>query len=140
MTAAFTGAYGFSFVQENGSENDGTAQMNANPTGTPQVSGLADADLGGSASQDNAFFGTFTNPTSSVPFSGTLYANPNPAQSANNNVFPLPPSPPMAVDYYFIDPDHGFWIETDLVKGNPPSGQVSFGYYAARTPVCTGCP
>jgi hypothetical protein len=136
MTPAFTGPYGFSFAQENGSENDGTAQMNANPTGTPQVSGLADANLAGSASQDNAFLGTFNNPTSSVPFSGALYANPNPPGGAGSNVFPSP----MAVDYYVIDPDHGFWIETDLVNATPPSGQVSLGYYAARTPVCTGCP
>ena len=136
MTAAFTGPYGFSFAQENGGENDGTAQMNANPTGTPQVSGLADANLGGSASQDNAFLGTFSTPTSSAPFSGILYANPNPPGGAGSNVFPSP----MAVDYYFIDPDHGFWVETDLVNATPPSGQVSLGYYAARTPVCAGCP
>lgn len=140
MTAAFTGPYGFSFTQENGNENDSTAQMNANPTGTPQVSGLADANLAGGASQDNSFFGTFNNPTFSVPFSGTLYANPNPPQGVNNNVFPLAPSLSMAVNYYFIDPDHGFWVETDLVNGTPPSGQVSLGYYVARTPVCTGCP
>jgi len=140
MTAAFTGPYGFSFAQENGSENDGTAQMNANPTGTPQVSGLADANIGGGATQDNSFLGTFNNPTSSVPFSGTLSADPNPPQGVNNNVFPLAPSPAMAVNYYFIDPDHGFWVETDLVNGTPPSGQVSLGYYAGRTPVCAGCP
>lgn len=137
MTAAFTGPYGFSFTQENGSENDGTAQMNANPTGTPQVSGLVDANLGGGAVQDNGFLGTFNNPTSSTPFSGTLYADPN---AQFNAVFPLPPTPPMAVNYYFIDPDHGFWVETDLVNGNPPSGQVSLGYYVGRVPVCTGCP
>ena len=140
MAAAFTGLYGFSFTQENGNENDGTAQLNANPTGTPQISGLADANLGGSASQDNGFLGTFNNPMSGVPFSGTFSASPNPPQGASNNVFPLAPSPPMAVDYYFIDPDHGFWIETDLVSGTPPSGQLSLGYYAARAPVCTSCP
>jgi hypothetical protein len=28
-------------------------------------------------------------------------------------------------------------VETDLV--NPGSGQVAFGYFAARTPVCDGC-
>ncbi|HSZ62022.1 MAG TPA: hypothetical protein VK828_09495 [Terriglobales bacterium] len=136
MTAAFTGPYGFSFAQENGNENDGTAQLNANPTSAPQVSGLADANLGGSASQDNAFLGTFSTPISGVPFSGTLSANSNPPGGAGSNVFPSP----MVVDYYFIDPDHGFWVETDLVNGTPPSGQVSLGYYAGRTPVCTGCP
>jgi hypothetical protein len=49
------------------------------------------------------------------------------------------------VNYYFIDADHGFFVETDLLNSIPPttpptaSAQVSFGYYAARTPVCTGC-
>jgi hypothetical protein len=39
------------------------------------------------------------------------------------------------------DPTHGFFIETDLVtQGAQQNGQVSLGYYAARTPVCDGCP
>jgi hypothetical protein len=129
----FTGDYGFSFTQQNGSENDGTAQMNANAANMPAVSGIADASVG----QDNGFLGTFNSPTSNFPFPGTLYADPN---ATNQNVFPLAPAPPMAIDYYLIDPEHGFFIETDLVNSTVPSGQVSFGYYAARTPLCTGCP
>ena len=35
---------------------------------------------------------------------------------------------------------HGFFVETDLVNSTAPSAVVSFGYCAARTPVCTGCP
>jgi hypothetical protein len=137
--AAFTGPYGFSFTQEQfgGSENDGTAQLDANPDGTPQLYGLVDANLGGGASQDNGFLGTFNTPTSNAPFAGTFYANPN---AELNAVFPLPPSPPMTVNYYFIDQDHGFWIETDLANPTSPTGQVSLGFYAARTPVCAGCP
>ena len=46
---------------------------------------------------------------------------------------------PFAVDYYIIDPSHGFFVETDLVNPNSSSGVVSFGYYAARTPVCATC-
>ena len=136
-TAAFSGDYGFSFTQElsGGSETDGTAQLNANAANTPPVSGVADASNG--LGEDNGFLGTFNTPTSNPPFAGTLYANAN---AQNFNVFPLPSSPPMTVDYYFIDPGHGFWIETDLVNATSPSGQVSIGYYAVRTPVCTGCP
>ena len=138
--AAFSGDYGFSFTQENGSETDGTAQMNANPSAnlnppTGVVSGFADTSNG--AGQDNGFLGTFDSPTSNLPFTGTLFADPN---AQNTNVFPLAPSPPMAVNYYFIDSGHGFWIETDLVNSAAPSGQVSLGYYAARTPVCSSCP
>ena len=138
-SAAFSGTYGFSFTQEQFafSENDGTAELVVNPNGTPQLSGLADANLGGGAAQDNGFLGTFNTPSSSAPFAGTLYADPN---APFNAVFPSPPSPPMTVDYYFIDQGHGFWVETDLVNPTSASGQVSLGYYAARTPVCDGCP
>jgi len=137
--AAVTGPYGFSFTQEEfgGTENDGTAQLNANPDATPEISGLVDANLGGGASQDNSFLGAFNSPTSNAPFAGTLYANPN---AQLNAVFPQPPSPPMTVNYYFIDPDHGYWIETDLANPTSPTGQVALGFYAARTPVCAGCP
>ena len=127
---AFTGPYGFSFTQvSSGGENDGTAQLTVNAANTPAVSGVADANLESAASTDNGFLGTFNNPTANTPFSGTLFADPN---APNANVFPLIGSPgiPMRVDYYFIDPDHGFWVETDLI--NAASGQVSFGYYAAR--------
>ncbi len=144
--AAFSGVYGFSFTQQNGSETDGTAQMNANPSAnanppTGTVSGLADASNGDG--QGNAFLGAYNTPTSNVPFSGTLYGNPN---AQINSVFPLAPAVPMAVDYYIIDPEHGFWVETDLVNSVPPvtppnpSAQVSIGYYAARTPLCSTCP
>jgi len=133
--AAFSGDYGMSFTQESSgsSETDGTAQLNANVANTPPVSGLADASNG--EGQDNGFLGTFTPPTSNAPFSGTLYADPN---AVNQNVF----SVPIAVDYYFIDPGHGFFVETDLVNATSPeqTGQVSLGYYATRTPVCAGCP
>jgi hypothetical protein len=44
------------------------------------------------------------------------------------------------VDYYFIDSSHGFLIETDLNDPINPSSSVAFGYFAARTPVCQGCP
>jgi hypothetical protein len=47
---------------------------------------------------------------------------------------------PFAVDFYVIDHGHGFFVETDLLNPNAPSGVVSFGYYAARTPQCPACP
>ncbi len=138
-STAFSGTYGFSFTQEifGFEENDGTAELNVNPNRTPQLYGLADANLGGGASQDNGFLGTFNSPASNAPFSGTLFADPN---APLNAVFPLPPSSPMTVNYYYIDQGHGFWVETDMASATSPSGQISLGYYAARTPVCDGCP
>jgi hypothetical protein len=46
----------------------------------------------------------------------------------------------FAADGYIVDPGHVFFVETDLVNSTLPSGQVSFGYYAARTPLCASCP
>jgi hypothetical protein len=139
MTAAFSGNYGFSFTQEisGGNENDGTAPLNADSTAMPpSLSGIADINLGFGANQDQPFTGTFTAPTATGPYSGVLVGTNN--QFVNSVAF----NPQIAVDYYFIDPEHGFWVETDLLNAAPPEqpGQVSIGYYAARTPVCTGCP
>jgi hypothetical protein len=116
---AFGGDYGFSFTQQNGSESDGTGQMTANAT-VNTVSGVFDINSGFSPSFNNPFNDTFVSPSPNGRFAGTLF---------NSGI---------EVEYYIIDPGHGFFVETDLV--NPGTGQVSFGYYAARTPVCASCP
>ena len=133
---AFSGNFGFSFVQQNGSENDGTGQLNANSTSTPpSLSGIADANLGAAASLDNDFLGTFSTPSAALPFSGVLLTDPNAVNPGSVFI------PQILVDYFTIDAAHGFFVETDLVTpGAEQNGQVSFGYYAARTPVCDGCP
>jgi hypothetical protein len=137
-TPAFSGDYGFSFTQEqSGSgENDGTAQLNASATTTPPaLSGIADLNVDFGANQDQPFTGTFSAPSATGPFAGALLG------TNNNNVSSVAFSPQIAVDFYLIDPGHGFFVETDLVtQGAEQNGQVSFGYYAARTPVCDGCP
>ncbi|MGB8010981.1 MAG: hypothetical protein WCF68_05165 [Terriglobales bacterium] len=137
-TVAFSGDYGMSFTQDQtaSSENDGTAQLSANSTTTPpSLSGFADINLNISVNQDQPFTGTFSAPTATAPFSGTLLGTNN--NNVNSAVF----DPQIAVDYYFIDPGHGFFVETDLVtSGAQQNGQVSLGYYAARTPMCETCP
>jgi hypothetical protein len=61
--------------------------------------------------------------------------------TTNNTVSSAVFSPQITVDYYFIDASHGFFIETDLLTpGAQQNGQVSLGYYAERTPVCSSCP
>ena len=130
----FSGGYGFSFTQQNGSENDGTAQLNATyETAPPSLSGIADVNLGFGAAPDQLFTGTFSVPGSNGVFQGTLAANSN----AGSAIF----DPQISGDYYIIDSSSGFFVETDLVTtGAQQNGQVSFGYYAARTPLCGGCP
>lgn len=132
----FSGDYGFSFTQQNGSENDGTAQMNANSTVTPpSLSGFADLNLDFGANPDQPFTGSFSTPVSNGLFQGTLVGTNN--DIVSSAIF----TPQIAADYYIIDPSQGFFVETDLVtQGAQQNGQVSFGHYAARTPVCDGCP
>ena len=122
----FGGKYGFSFTQQNGSENDATGQMTAIPTGGT-LSGIVDNDSAFTATFNSPISGTFAAPLSNGLSVGTLSGTP----------FDFSP---FAVDYYVIDPTQGFFVETDVVNPNDPSGVVSFGYYAARTPVCAGCP
>ena len=122
----FGGNYGFSFTQQNGSENDATGQMTAIPTGGT-LSGIVDSNSAFTATFDSPISGTFAAPLSNGLSVGTLSGTP----------FDFSP---FAVDYYVVSPTQGFFVETDVVNPNDPSGVVSFGYYAARTPVCAGCP
>lgn len=135
-STTFSGDYGFSFTQENGTENDGTAQMNVTPSATPpSLSGIADLNFEFGANLDQPFTGGFSTPAPNGLFPGTLVG------TNNNTVSSVVFSPQINVDYYIIDPGHGFFIETDLVtQGAQQNGQVSIGYYAARTPLCDGCP
>ncbi len=144
-TPAVSADYGLSFTQFNSTENDGTAQMNANPTANPTaptggVTGLSDSTAGGS-SGPYPFSGNFATPEASSPFAGNFLdataledlGVPFMVGNNANNGF--------SVDYFYIDPQHGFFVETDLVNSVPPtnpptpSGQVSFGYYAAQCAV-----
>jgi hypothetical protein len=75
----------------------------------------------------NPFTGTYTAPASNGVFPATL----------TSQVFDFSP---FAADFFIADQTHGFFVETDLLNPIAPSGVVSFGYFAARTPVCSGCP
>jgi hypothetical protein len=122
----FAGDYGLSFTQQNGSENDGTGQINAiSSAGT--LSGVVDNNSAFTPTFDSPITGTYAAPLSNGRSVGTLSGTP----------FDFSP---FAVDYYVINPTQGFFVETDLVNPTDPSGVVSFGYYGARTPVCAGCP
>jgi len=142
---AFSGVYGLSFTQFNSTENDGTAQMTANPTAnatapTGGLTGLSDSSAGAS-SGPYPFSGSFAAPEASSPFAGNFLdatalqdlGVPFTVGNNTNNGF--------SVDYFYIDPQQGFFVETDLENSVPatnpptPSGQVSFGYYAAQCAV-----
>ena len=128
------GNYAFSFTQQNGGENDGTAAMTADPT-AGILSGSADSTqitAGDTNPLDHGFIGNFSPPSSDGRFAGSI------SNSTGAPFFSANPTIPL--DFYIIDQDHGFFVETDLVDPNSPSSQVSFGYYTRRQPVCDGCP
>jgi hypothetical protein len=144
-TSALSGDYGMSLTQVSlGGENDASGQMTANSANTPALSGLADSLLSPPIDltvSDHSFTGTFTSPQTNGIFTGT-FANSTPGFPFTLGNYPTN----FSVNYYPIDQDHGFIVETDLVNSVPaanppnPSGQVSIGYYFTRVPLCSGCP
>jgi hypothetical protein len=127
-TPTFAGPYGFSLTQQNGSETDDTGEFNAD-VASKTLSGMMDT---GSGLFDNPLTGTFVAPGTNGRFAVGL--------SSQAFDFLDPVAQSFATDFFAIDSNHGFFVETDLTDPNNPSGVVSFGYYAARTPVCAGCP
>ena len=125
---SFNGTYGLRFTQSNGqSENDATGPITVNgPSNT--LTGEVDTNLDFSPQPNTPLAGTFAAIPSSGRFTGTL----------NNTFFPTPGNIPktIAVAFYLIDSGHGFFIETDSLT----SGELSFGYFSTRTPVCPTCP
>lgn len=137
-TPAFSGDYGMTFTQELSgfNENDGDGPFNASSSGTPpSLSGIADVNVGYGANQDQPFAGTYTAPSATGPFSGILVG------TNTSLITSVAFVPQIAVNYYFIDPTRGFFVETDLINAITPEqqGQVSLGYYEVRTPVCSTC-
>jgi hypothetical protein len=122
---SFSGEYGLAFFQQNGEESNGTGQITVSSSDST-VSGSLDVNSGFNPTFNNPVTGTFQ-PILNGQFAGTL----------SSLVFDFSP---FAADFYVVDANHGFFVETDLVDPNGPSGTVTLGYYATRTPVCNGCP
>jgi hypothetical protein len=124
---SFNGRYGISFTQGVQSlENDATGSIDASATSNT-LSGFIDTDLAFSALPDTQLTGTLVPSATPGRFPGSL----------NNTFFPSPGSSPstLAVAFYLIDSGHGYFIETDSLT----SGELTFGYFAPRTAVCSGC-
>jgi hypothetical protein len=139
--ASFSGAYGLSFTQNfNGTEGDATGQICANgssvtcplPTGTVgapnTLFGTVDETLSFAPTDPSALTDGFQASAISGRLTGTL---------SDSNVFF---TNPLSVAYYLIDSDHGFFVETDGGANETNPGFLTFGYFARRTPICTGCP
>jgi hypothetical protein len=93
-TLTFSGNYGFSFVQQNGTEFDGTGEMTVTP---PSLSGIA--DLGVSVAQN--FTGTVSSQTCSPNvvgcFSGSFSGSAFQGSNIGNGLLTGPVNPSGAV-------------------------------------------
>ncbi len=124
---AFDGKYGLYITQNSsGLENDITGQITVDGSaGT--ISGVIDSNLGFSPQPNTDLEGTF----------GTISPTGRATGTLNNTFFPSPGSTPntVAVAFYLADSNQGFFIETD----SSITGEMSFGYFDTRTPVCPNC-
>lgn len=126
---SFNGRYGMSFTQSvsaSATENDSTDQMTADGTkGT--FAGTVDSNISFNGQVDTPISGSFTPGSVAGQFSGTV----------TDAFFPTPTtvSNTLSVDYFLIDSTQGYFIETDSLV----SADLTFGYFASRTPVCTTC-
>lgn len=123
----FNGSFGLSFTQStSGLENDGTGQISVDGTANT-LSGVVDTNLSFSPQPNTALTGTYGAIDPTGRSTGTL----------TNTFFPSPGTTPstLAATFYLIDSTHGFFIETD----SSLSGELSFGTFTARTPVCPTC-
>ncbi len=129
---SFNGKYGVRYTQGNGVgvDNDATGQITVNGlSGIFSNMSVVDTDDGFKPAPDTQFSGTFATVPSGARFAGTLF----------NSSFPSPnPAVPstIAVAFYLVNPDYGFFIETD----SSTSGELTLGSFATRTPVCSACP
>jgi len=125
---SFNGQYGVEYIQSSGiTENTATGQATVDGT-TTTLSGIVDTNLNFSPQPNTGLSGTFA----AIPNSGRSTG------SLVNTFFPTPAGTPntISVAYYIVDPSLALFIETDSAT----SGELSFGYFAARSPVCSGCP
>src|SRR5258708_16544261 len=104
------------------------------------LTGVADVSAPFFVTLNAPFFGsppTSTDCLAGTPISGCfaeLLENGTPAIPGASSPF-ISHNQPFPADFYTVDQDHGFFVETDLADLNSPSGVVSFGYYARRSPL-----
>lgn len=124
--ASLAGDYGLSFGQNlAGTQTNGVGQILINSAGAT-LSGVADMNFGFSGQPDTPLTGTYQTTAISGRLTGAL----------SNQFFPSD----LSVAFYLIDSGHGYLIELDGGPNGTNPGNLSFGYFAARSPVCQGCP
>jgi len=133
--ASLSGSYGTIFTQNLvGSEDDQVGEIAANGGALSGVLDIYNAS-GLVATDDTSLSGGYQNSAISKRLTGTLtdafFVNTQGTTGAS-----------LSMAFYPIDSSQGFLVENDLADGlgNLITGDITFGYYATRTPVCQGCP
>lgn len=144
--AVFSGDYGLSFAQDfppNPSQAFGTGQICVNgssvvcPSGTVKtLSGILDTNSAFAPQGSTPVTDGFQTSAVARRLTGTLSNISFPSTISNQN------GGQIAVAYYLVDSGHGFFVETDggANNGGVNPGNLTFGYFQVRTPVCAGCP
>ena len=130
--SAFSGSYGTIFTQNlQGNEGDVVGKIAASNNA---LSGVLDL---------NSAFGPQVDDTSLTgSFQASAIANRLTGSLSDTFFVNSQGTTSLGMAFYPIDSTQGFFVENDLADsaGNPISGDLTFGYYATRTPVCQGCP
>jgi hypothetical protein len=125
----FSGSYGTIFTQNVfGGATDVVGELTANSN---TLTGVLDFSNG--IVDDNSLTGTFQTGPVANRLGGTM---------SDNFFTNALGTTSLRMVFYPIDSTQGFLVEHDLANsaGVPISGDLSFGHYFARTPVCQGCP
>ena len=130
--ASFSGSYGTIFTQNLlGSDYDAAGQIHAKSNTLSGVVNI-NTSFGPLATDDTSLSGSFQNSAVSDRLTGSL---------SDSFFFSNLGTTALSMAFYPIDSSQGFFLETDLAdsSGNLLTGDVTFGYYVARTPVCQTC-
>lgn len=130
--APFSGSYGTIFAQDVGSEQDAVGEIAAKGSALTGVVDINSAS-GPLAIDDTSLSGSYQNSAISNRQRGVLTAD---------FFLNIQGTTSLSMAFYPIDSSQGFFVENDLADsmGNLISGDLTLGYYTARTPVCLGCP
>jgi len=131
--APFSGSYGTILTQNiNFTEVNAVGEIAAKGGALSGVVDIANA-FGPVATDDSSLSGSYQKSAISNRLIGTL----TDAFFVNNQS-----TTTLSVAFYPIDSTQGFFVENDLADSmaNTISGDLTFGYYVMRTPVCQGCP
>lgn len=128
MGTSFAGNYGLTATQAlAGTEVDSVGEIAAN---AGSLSGLLDMNLGFTPSPDAVLTDGFQASTVSGRLTGTW----------TDSLFPSSGSSTLSIAYYPVDSTQGFVVENDGGSAGANPGNLTFGFYSTRIPVCSSCP